>query len=94
MVKWPAVIFIAALVVAGVAVSAQIVSSDKVPRMSKEELKTLIGKDSVVILDARIARDWSSSPTKIKGAIRLDPSDARALMDKIPKDKTLVFYCD
>ena len=94
MVKWPAVIFIAALVVAGVAVSAQIVSSDKVPRMSKEELKTLIGSDGVVILDSRIAREWGSSPTKIKGAVRLDPSDAKALMYKIPKDETLVFYCD
>ncbi len=94
MRKRLAVIFIAALVIAGVAVSAQVGSSDKVPRMPKEELKTLIGNDGVVILDARIAREWNDSPTKIKGAIRVDSSDAKALMDRIPKDKTLVFYCD
>ena len=92
--KWLAVLFIAALVIAGAAMSGQITSSDKTPRMSKEELKTLIGSDSVVILDSRIAREWDSSPTKIKGAVRLDPSDAKALMYKIPKDETLVFYCD
>jgi hypothetical protein len=94
-VKWLAVIFVAVLVIAGVALSAaQITSPDKVPRMIKEQLKPMIGNENLVILDARIAREWDSSPTKIKGAIRCDPSNAQALMGKIPKDKTLVFYCD
>ena len=89
-----AMVFILALIAAGVALSAQFTSSDKVPRLSKEELKTLIGTDDVVIIDARIAREWDDSPTKIKGAIRLDPTNAEALMNKLPRDKTLIFYCD
>ncbi len=64
-----------------------------VPKMSKEDLKSLLGKPEVIIVDVRTGTDWTSSQTKIKGAVREDPPKVSSWMDKYPKDKTLVFYC-
>jgi hypothetical protein len=66
----------------------------EVPKMTKEELKSLLGNPGVIIVDVRIAADWKRSDSKIKGAIREDPEkDYRRWASKYPKDKTLVFYC-
>jgi Rhodanese-like domain len=64
------------------------------PRMTKEELKALMGKADVVIIDARAKGDWEGSKEKIQGAIREDPDKkTKEWANKYPKDKTLVFYC-
>jgi len=66
----------------------------KVPRMTKEELKSLLGNPDVIVLDVRIADEWKRSDLKIKGAVHEDPEkDYRIWGSKYPKDKTLVFYC-
>jgi len=66
----------------------------KVPRMTKEELKSLLGNPDVIVLDVRIADEWKRSDLKIKGAVHEDPEkDYRTWASKYPKDKTLVFYC-
>jgi hypothetical protein len=65
----------------------------RVPRMTKEELKLLLGNPDVIIVDVRIESDWKESKWKIKGAVREDPEkDINTWVDKYPKDKTLVFY--
>jgi len=64
-----------------------------VPKMSKEELQAMVGNPDVIIFDVRSGGDWTSSNTKIKGAIREDPPKVSSWMEKYPKDKTLVFYC-
>lgn len=94
MAKLVGVILLAALMAGAAYLSVRADPSDKAPRMTKEQVLPLIGSDDVTIFDVRLTRDWESSPTKIKGAIRLDPMDAKAMMQKVPKDKTLVFYCD
>lgn len=64
------------------------------PRMSKEQLRGLLGDPNTIVLDVRIRDDWKESTSKIPGAIRVDPNrDLGTLMEKLPKDKTLVFYC-
>jgi rhodanese-related sulfurtransferase len=69
-------------------------SADTAPRITKEQLLPLIGNPDVVIVDARQPKDWDASQSKIKGAIRLDPSqDLQAALSKLPKEKTIVFYC-
>ena len=74
--------------------SQVVVSDSKVPRMTKEELKSLLGNPKVIVLDVRITDDWKESDSKIKGALREDPEkDYRTWASKYPKDKTLVFYC-
>ena len=70
------------------------VASEKVPRMTKEQLKEMAGKPEVVILDVRSSSDWGKDQTKILGAIREDPNTAtKSWAGKYGKDKTVVLYC-
>ena len=72
--------------------SAPSIFAASVPTMDKDELKSLLGSDNLVILDVRIGRDWSSSEFKIKDSVRMAESDL-SMVDKYPKDTTLVLYC-
>ncbi len=63
------------------------------PRMTKEELKDLMGKPEVIIIDVRAQSDWEESKEKIQGAVREDPKKVKDWANKYAKDKTLVFYC-
>ena len=65
----------------------------EVSRISKEELRPMLGNADVVIVDVRLSGDLSDSDSKIKGAVHEDPRNVEAWMDKYPKDKTLVLYC-
>ena len=69
------------------------IAEKNVPRMTKEELKKLLGNSDVIIIDVRMAKDWGASKTKIKGAVWEDPDNLKSWADKYPKDKTLVLYC-
>lgn len=64
-----------------------------VPRMTKEELRAVMDKPGVVIIDVRLGGSWTQSDSKIKGAIREDPGAAPSWTNKYSKDQTLVFYC-
>lgn len=64
-----------------------------VGKMTKEELKNIMDKDNVTILDVRKGRDWSSSEFKIKGAVRVDLKNIVTDAKQFPKDQTLVLYC-
>lgn len=72
--------------------SASAIAQD-VPRITKDELKAMMGSEDLVILDLRREKDWESSDSKIKGAIREDPRDIASWADKYEKDKTYVLYC-
>ena len=78
-------------------VSVQCFSMGKgidVPRISKDQLKSMLGRPDVVLLDVRIADEWKNAKEKIKGAVRIDPDQTPdSLVHKYSKDKTLVFYC-
>ena len=65
----------------------------EVPKISKEDLRELLGKPEVIVIDVRLSGDLADSDSKIKGAIHEDPRNVETWMDKYPKDKTLVFYC-
>jgi hypothetical protein len=68
-------------------------AESNVPRMTKEELRSMIGNSDVVILDVRTSDDWNKSGSKIKGAVREDPAvDVTSWANRYPKEKTLVFY--
>ena len=72
--------------------SAVPIFAASVPKIDKDELKSLLGSDNLVILDVRIGRDWSSSEFKIKDSLRIADSDL-SMVEKYPKDTTLVLYC-
>lgn len=76
------------LLLSGTDVSAQ------AEKMSKEELKAMLGNPELVVIDVRQAGDLAKSNQKIKGAVREDPRQAvKSWADKYPKDKTIVLYC-
>jgi len=66
--------------------------SQEVPRISKEDLKGMLGKPDVVIVDVRASSDWNGSTVKIKGAVREEADKMDSWIEKYPKDKTLIFY--
>ncbi len=65
-----------------------------VPRMTKEELKPLLGKADVIIIDVRAGSDWNGSKEKIQGAVREDPNrNAKLWAGKYSPDKMIILYC-
>jgi rhodanese-related sulfurtransferase len=76
-----------------VGVLATFTRSADVPRMTKDELRAMLGNSDPVIIDVRAQRDWEESDLKIQGAIREDPEAVDSWANKYPKDKALVFYC-
>jgi len=74
--------------------AAGIASSQEAPRMTIEQLKEMLGKPDVIVIDVRYGKDWTGSQEKIRGAVREDPQEATpSWAEKYPKDKTLVLYC-
>ena len=67
--------------------------SAEAPRITKEEVKGMLGGPAVIIIDVRASGDWKSSNVKIQGAVREDPGNVSSWVDKYPKDKTLILYC-
>jgi len=62
-----------------------------VPRMTKEELKPLLGSPEVVVLDVRLGGE--NAPTKIAGAVYENPEKVADWSIKYPKEKRVVLYC-
>lgn len=61
--------------------------------MTKEQLRPLMGKPDVIVIDVRSNYDWDSSKAKIKGAVREEGMKFASWMKKYPKDKTIILYC-
>ena len=61
--------------------------------MKKEQLRPLLGKPDVIIIDVRTNYDWDNSKRKIPGAVREEGMKFGSWMNKYPKDKTIVLYC-
>ena len=62
------------------------------PLMDKDELKALLGKENLVILDVRQGSEWSASKFKIKDAVRVENGDL-SVAGNYPRDHTFVLYC-
>lgn len=84
---------ISAFLLIFVALSCGNAFSQEAPRITKQELRAMLGNPDVFIIDVRLQQEWESSEKKIAGAIREDPLEVRSWMPKFSKDKTLVFYC-
>ena len=67
--------------------------SDKIARITVEELKEKLARgDQVVILDLR-GGDYDASTTKIRGAIRIPPAELQSKLIGIPHEAEVVTYC-
>jgi Rhodanese-like domain len=67
-------------------------ASATVPTISIDELRQLLGKPEIVILDVRHPRDWQASNKKILGAIRIIDGDFTPIK-AADRDKRFVLYC-
>jgi hypothetical protein len=73
--------------------TAETPTEHKAPRMTKEQLKPLLGSSDLVVLDIRLEEQWKFSNRKVPGAVHENPTVPSNWMDKYPKDKTIVLYC-
>lgn len=64
---------------------------EEAPRMTKEQLKGLLGNPDLIVIDVR----WGgrNAPEKIPAAVFEDPGKAEVWSAKYPKEKTIVLYC-
>jgi hypothetical protein len=76
-----------------VGASMILAKSADAPRMTKDELKGMLGNPDLVIVDVRYGKDWTDSDLKIKGAAREDPKVFESWANKYPKNKTIVLFC-
>ena len=65
----------------------------KVPEISVNQVRQMIGQPETVIIDVRRYRSWWRSRSKIVTAVREDPSQVDQWAQKYTKDMTLIFYC-
>jgi len=66
--------------------------ASEVTRISKEELKSMLGNSEVIILDVDRKGNWEDRDRKIPGAVRENPKETKSWMNKFSKDKTIVLY--
>jgi len=81
------------MVMIGMSFAAAGLAAEDAPRITKEEVKALLGDPGVDILDARTGASWKTSDKKIKGAVRVDPDNVASWAGSIPMDKKVVVYC-
>ena len=82
-----------AFVMTSLVFSAGAAGAADVEKMTKEELKSMLGNPDVIIVDVRQPSHYDASRSKIQGAVREDPRAVATWMENYPKDKILVFYC-
>ena len=82
-----------AMVVFTMALATAATASDEVPRISVDALNAMLGSPDLLIIDVRQGGDWDADDAKIKGAVRMDPSNFDTWKDQLPQDKTIVLYC-
>lgn len=86
-------IFAMAIIICGMMLLVAIDASAQVPRMTKEELKALLDKADVIIIDVRQPGQWESSNLKVVDARREEPGKkTESWAMKYSKDKTIVLY--
>jgi len=64
----------------------------EIPRITKEQLKEMLGKLDVVIIDARPSEQWKYSDQLIPGAVHEDPLTVQTWVQKYDKNKKTVIY--
>ena len=60
----------------------------EVTKLSKDEVKEMLGNPGVVIVDLRHSGDL-----KVQGAVREDPGKVASWIGRYDLEKALVFYC-
>ena len=68
-------------------------SLEQVPRLTKEQVKEMIGKPDVVIVDVRYIKQYEQSDKKLPGAVFVQPENFDEFVKNHPqKDTAYVLY--
>lgn len=67
---------------------------EDIRRIAKEEVKELIGKPGITVIDVRYDDSWKQSDMKIAGAVREHPNEIGSWVGRYDKDSTIILYCD
>ena len=65
---------------------------EQVPRLTKEQVRDMLGKPDVVIVDIRFIKQYEQSDRKLPGAVFVQPENFDEFVKNNPKDKTYVLY--
>jgi hypothetical protein len=63
-----------------------------ITKISKEELKSMLGNSDIFILDVDREGNWEDRDRKILGAVRENPKEIESWMTKYPKNNTFILY--
>lgn len=66
--------------------------TERVPRISADQVSQLLGKPDTVVIDVRKPRNWWRSGKKIFSAVREDPSEVAQWTSKYTQTQSLIFY--
>jgi hypothetical protein len=87
------------LVVVGLAIPSfpvlsaeQALSISAAPKVTKEQVKELIGREDFFLLDVRPNEQWRATHVKLPGAVHEDPEDVAAWAYRYRKDAKIVTY--
>ena len=72
--------------------SQETIPFPEVPRISKEEVKELLGKSGAILLDCRPDEQWRASEQKLPGAVHENPLETKTWASKYPKDAKIIVY--
>ncbi len=64
-----------------------------IPRLTTEDLKGMLGRPDVHIIDLRHITQWAASDHKIAGAVWENRDTVNDWAAKYPPEATLVLYC-
>jgi len=68
-------------------------SVEQVPRLTKEQVRGMLGKPDVVIVDARYIKQYEESDRKLPGAVFVEPEKIDDFVRSHPKkDDTYILY--
>jgi hypothetical protein len=67
-------------------------SISSAPKVAKEQIRDLVGKEDFFLLDVRPNEQWRATPVKLPGAVHEDPEDVAAWAYRYPKGAKIVTY--
>ncbi len=95
-VMWIVAGLVLALLVAGqsfvTGAASDKVPFPEVPRITKEQLRDLLGKQDLVLIDARPVEQWKYSDQMIPGTVYEDPLSIQSWAAKYDKNKKIIIY--
>lgn len=68
-------------------------SVEQVPRLTKEQVRGMLGKPDAIVMDGRYIKQYEQSDRKLPGAVFFQPETIDEFVKNHPqKDKTYIIY--